>query len=689
MTVETTNSTISYTGNNSVTTFAYNFLTYSEDHLFIYLDDVEQTSGFSIDGVGDESGGSVIFDVAPGNGVEIRIDRTVPETQLIEYQDYGPFKAKTNERGLDLGVMIAQQNAREIGRDSSKKMDKRTAAPENNVVIFDDEGNSKDSGATIDSINVTATDRVVPFGTLNEAVNESNPLKAFNGALAYLEERTSGNGGGGHWSFVLASTVTPNTFNVVQCVGVPTLALVLKQEAEEDPRRWGALFDNSTDIGTTINFMLLNGVVTSLPNDPAAIETTVNIQTNSTIIFNGSRLRPKNESVIMFKADNVSDWSLLGSATFTGNASSGTADETGIEITGFCLNYRIENIHMTLMKGWGFRWVFDGDFAATNRSEHALINNCNVTSSVVGWDIGTDSSFIGDVYSPGAPSLSGGTNMEFLVLTGCSASGNVNGVVCATGNMTWSGGNVVDNGEGVQLFFGNNSNHGIFDGLNINHNGTNIRCVNVANGYTFDGCNMYGDSASLGKVVLDNSQKVNIKGGMMSSVVECLNGAGTLTGSNVIANTYNPSNVATITGDDSAKKRLRAYGNYSFLINGLDPNLNIGKNIIEVEGGVGFANSWVDSDAGSSPAGFYLDDDGALCLMGRIKNGTINSSAFTLPVGYRPRYDSSHVVVADQYPSNTTATIIVFGGTGVVFVASSSNTEINLDGVRILLQTYV
>ena len=153
MTVETTNSTISYTGNNSVTTFAYNFLTYSEDHLFIYLDDVEQTSGFSAEGIGDDSGGDIIFNVAPGNGVEIRIDRTVPETQLIEYQEYGPFKAKTNERGLDLGVMIGQQNARDTERNSSKKMDKQPLSTENNIIIFDDEGNSKDSGFAIYDID--------------------------------------------------------------------------------------------------------------------------------------------------------------------------------------------------------------------------------------------------------------------------------------------------------------------------------------------------------------------------------------------------------------------------------------------------------------------------------------------------------------------------------------------------------
>ena len=47
-------------------------------------------------------------------------------------------------------------------------------------------------------------------------------------AIKYtLKERTAGNGGGGMWNVVLASTVTPNTFNIVACTGVPTLALDL------------------------------------------------------------------------------------------------------------------------------------------------------------------------------------------------------------------------------------------------------------------------------------------------------------------------------------------------------------------------------------------------------------------------------------------------------------------------------
>ena len=149
MTVENTNSTISYTGNSSVTTFAYNFLTYSTEHLFIYFDDVLQTSGFTITGIGDDNGGDVTFVSPPITGVTIRIDRTVPDTQLLAYQEYGPFPAKANERGLDLLTMAVQQTSRNSNRG---KMDKRPLAAEDNVVIFDSAGNAKNSGKKLNEV---------------------------------------------------------------------------------------------------------------------------------------------------------------------------------------------------------------------------------------------------------------------------------------------------------------------------------------------------------------------------------------------------------------------------------------------------------------------------------------------------------------------------------------------------------
>ncbi len=135
MTVENTNNTISYTGNGSVTTFAYDFLIYSESHLKVYLDDVLQTTGYSVTDVGENDGGNTVFITPPGSGVIVRIDRTVPDTQLIEYQEYGPFPAKANERGLDLLTMAVQQNSRESGKLSDRVDEIQIEVEENNQEI--------------------------------------------------------------------------------------------------------------------------------------------------------------------------------------------------------------------------------------------------------------------------------------------------------------------------------------------------------------------------------------------------------------------------------------------------------------------------------------------------------------------------------------------------------------------------
>ena len=49
-----------------------------------------------------------------------------------------------------------------------------------------------------------------------------------------------------------------------------------------------------------------------------------------------------------------------------------------------------------------------------------------------------------------------------------------------------------------------------------------------------------------------------------------------------------------------------------------------------------FSNSWVNYGGGYSNAGYKKIAGDCIKLRGLIKSGTVNSAAFTLPVGYRP-----------------------------------------------------
>ncbi|MBL4800177.1 MAG: hypothetical protein JKY50_22505 [Oleispira sp.] len=85
---------------------------------------------------------------------------------------------------------------------------------------------------------------VFNYNTLADA---SSSLTLVNGQAISLSERTTGNGGGAIWDVVIASTVTINTFDVVQSTGVPSLAMVLRITDGINMKQYGATGDGSTD----------------------------------------------------------------------------------------------------------------------------------------------------------------------------------------------------------------------------------------------------------------------------------------------------------------------------------------------------------------------------------------------------------------------------------------------------------
>lgn len=60
------------------------------------------------------------------------------------------------------------------------------------------------------------------------------------------------------------------------------------------------------------------------------------------------------------------------------------------------------------------------------------------------------------------------------------------------------------------------------------------------------------------------------------------------------------------------------------------------ENMQSVAATVGFQNGWVDFGAPFPLTRFFKDLSGVVHLTGMVKNGTLNSTAFTMPVGYRP-----------------------------------------------------
>lgn len=102
-----------YTGNGVTTTFAYGFYLLSEDDLVVSVNSAEVTSGFTVNGVGSQSGGAVIFDTPPANGVPISLLRQVAVQRDTDYQRNGDLRAQTLNLDFDRLWMALQDSRRD------------------------------------------------------------------------------------------------------------------------------------------------------------------------------------------------------------------------------------------------------------------------------------------------------------------------------------------------------------------------------------------------------------------------------------------------------------------------------------------------------------------------------------------------------------------------------------------------
>lgn len=88
-------------------------------------------------------------------------------------------------------------------------------------------------------------------------------------------------------------------------------------------------------------------------------------------------------------------------------------------------------------------------------------------------------------------------------------------------------------------------------------------------------------------------------------------------------------------------------------------------------------NSWVDYDTTFNTCQYYKDKDGVVHLKGLIKNGTMRTTAFTLPAGYRP---SRKYLIATMTSPNVVGRLDI-DTSGNVIPTTGSNAWFSLDNV--------
>lgn len=96
-----------YTASASQTTFTYSWLVLASSDLAVYVDGA-LTLAYSLTGVGDEDGGTVVFSVGLRAGQQVVIRRITALTQPLDLAPGGPFFAATIEAAFDRVTMLVQ-----------------------------------------------------------------------------------------------------------------------------------------------------------------------------------------------------------------------------------------------------------------------------------------------------------------------------------------------------------------------------------------------------------------------------------------------------------------------------------------------------------------------------------------------------------------------------------------------------
>ena len=117
MTVSSSTSSVSYSGNGATTGFSYTFKIFADSDLVVSLRDNATgvsttqtlTTDYTVSGAGTNSGGTVTFVTAPASGKTVIIRRELPFTQETDYVENDPFPAQAHEDALDKLTMLTQQ----------------------------------------------------------------------------------------------------------------------------------------------------------------------------------------------------------------------------------------------------------------------------------------------------------------------------------------------------------------------------------------------------------------------------------------------------------------------------------------------------------------------------------------------------------------------------------------------------
>ena len=264
MTVSSSTSSVSYSGNGATTGFSYTFKIFANSDLVVSLKNNTTgvsttqtlTTDYTVSGAGSDSGGTVTFVTAPPSGNTVIIRRVLPYTQETDYTENDPFPAASHEDALDKLTMLTQQNRDE---DAIKLPDGDVTSGINNVVP-----NVVDRANTLLGFDATGNVIVEPFTSSSLTTSITQQSFTGNGSTtAFTLASNPGAAGVGVSIYIDGVYQERDTYSISDTTLTFTEAPPTNSSIE-------VLNYRVTDIGTAD----ANNVTYS-PNGSGAVQTTV------------------------------------------------------------------------------------------------------------------------------------------------------------------------------------------------------------------------------------------------------------------------------------------------------------------------------------------------------------------------------------------------------------------------------
>ena len=96
--------------------FQFFFKIYEPENVKVYIEDIEQTSGYSLSTQDDVQGGIIIFDTAPESGKLVTIYRNLELKRTTNFKEGGPFRSSNVNSEFDYQLSCLEQLEDSIGR---------------------------------------------------------------------------------------------------------------------------------------------------------------------------------------------------------------------------------------------------------------------------------------------------------------------------------------------------------------------------------------------------------------------------------------------------------------------------------------------------------------------------------------------------------------------------------------------